>query len=103
MGWGRMLLLGNIGQQLDIGDMNRELEALHARLRESGRFDQEVSDYLGKLSAENSELKLYLASTVRLLVAKNVITSAELAQLVESLDQADGKIDKRFTGEVAPP
>jgi hypothetical protein len=62
-----------------------------------------VSDYLGKLSAENSELKLYLASTVRLLVAKNVITSAELAQLVESLDQADGKIDKRFTGEVAPP
>jgi hypothetical protein len=103
MGWGRMLLLGNIGQQLDIRDVNRELETLQARFRASGRFDQEVSDYLVKLSVENSELKLYLASIARLLVAKNVISPAELAEIVESLDRSDGKIDKRFTGEVAPP
>ena len=25
MGWGRMLLLGNVGQQLDIRDLNNEI------------------------------------------------------------------------------
>ena len=28
MGWGRMLLLGNVGQQLDIGDLNNAIAGM---------------------------------------------------------------------------
>ena len=28
MGWGRMLLLGNVGQQMDIGDLENAIEEM---------------------------------------------------------------------------
>ena len=37
MGWGRMLLLGNVGQQLDVGDLARDVNQL---ARELDRVDQ---------------------------------------------------------------
>ena len=35
MGWGRYLLLGNLGQQLDLSDQARDLEDLRAELNRS--------------------------------------------------------------------
>ena len=103
MGWGRMLLLGNIGQQLDIHEVSRELDALRRKMRADGRFDQEVSDYLGKLAGENAELKLYLAALIQLLIAKNIVVPDELKSVVEKLDATDGKANKRFDGDIVPP
>ena len=37
MGWGRMLLLGNLGQQLDIEDQRREIQQLRSRVRSESR------------------------------------------------------------------
>ena len=34
MGWGRMLLLGNLGQQLDIEEQRREIQDLRSRVLE---------------------------------------------------------------------
>jgi hypothetical protein len=102
MGWGRMLLLGNIGQQLDIHEAGRELEHIREHLEASGRFNHEVSDYLKKLAAENAELRLYLAATIKLLTEKNVIHASELSEIVTALDASDGKADKRFSGDIAP-
>jgi hypothetical protein len=97
-----MLLLGNFGQQLDIHEVSRELDALRSKMRADGRFDQEVSDYLSKLAGENAELKLYLAALIQLLIAKNIVVPDELKTVVEKLDSTDGKANKRFDGDIVP-
>jgi hypothetical protein len=102
MGWGRMLLLGNLGQQLDIDDTQAALREIDARLQESGRFDAATSRYLRELSRQHHELGLYYAALVRLLVAKTVVSREELVQLVSQVDGTDGKADGRLTGPVVP-
>jgi len=100
MGWGRMLLLGNVGQQLDIQDTERSLADLSHRLRQSGQFDREAARRLDQLAAENAELKLYLAAIVRLLASKNIVTDAELRSIVDAIDRSDGTADGKFTGKL---
>lgn len=102
MGWGRMVLLGDVGQQLDIRDTQRALAQVSDQLRATRRFDHEVARRIDALAAENAELKLYLAAIVRLLVAKGAITPAELHELVEQLDRSDGAADGHFEGKVGP-
>jgi hypothetical protein len=102
MGWGRMLLLGNLGQQLDIHDTERALAEIQDQLRATGQFDREVSRRLDHLATENAELKLYLAAVVRLLVAKNVVTATELEQIVDTIDRSDGQADRRLAGRIPP-
>lgn len=102
MGWGRMLLLGDLGQQLDIRDTQAALQHLARQLRDGNRFDHDVARNLNDLARENAELKLYLAAVVRLLVAKGIVTPAELATVVDTIDQADGKADGGLSGKIPP-
>ena len=109
MGWGRMLLLGNVGQQLDIGDLARdvnqlarELDRVDQNVLAGHRTEQDVGRALDRLEAENQELKLYLAAAVRLLVAKNVVTADELRAIVDEIDRSDGAADGKFSGPVTP-
>jgi hypothetical protein len=102
MGWGRMLLLGDLGQQLDIHDTRTELAQLHDRLRATGQFDREVAKRLDLLATENAELKLYLAAVVRLLVAKGVVGADELKQIVDVIDRSDGRSDGQLNGQFPP-
>ena len=100
MGWGRMLLLGDWGQQMDIEDHRNNLRKLareNSRLRQSG--DSQASR-VARLEQENDELKLYLASIVHLLVGKKVFSKEELARVVELVDSSDGAADGKFSGEV---
>ncbi len=100
MGWGRMLLLGNLGQQLDINDTQAALSQIDAQLDQIGRSDQDLSRRIQQLTAENQELKLYLAAVVRLLAAKNIVTDAELRAIVDAIDRSDGAADGKFTGKL---
>jgi hypothetical protein len=102
MGWGRMLLLGNLGQQLDIQDNQRALTQISDQLRATGQFDREVAARLDQLAAENGELKLYLAAVVRLLVSRGVVTAGELKEIVDVIDRSDGRSDGQFGGSVRP-
>ena len=95
MGWGRMLLLGNVGQQLDIGDIEREIAEMSAHLQ---HVDQKTVDAMTRLMRENGELKLHLVALTRLLVTKGLVTAQELAALVDSIDRADGKVDGSYSG-----
>ncbi len=62
MGWGRMLLLGNLGQQLDIEDQRRELQELRSRMRcESHGGVRDIEQRLANLERQGDEMKLYLA------------------------------------------
>lgn len=89
MGWGRFLLLGNLGQQLDLSDQQREMDDLRDELRRMRRSDANTTT-LAELRAENDELRLYLTALMRLLATKGVVTREELEQIVAEDGESDG-------------
>jgi hypothetical protein len=99
MGWGRFLLLGDLGQQLDLSDQRREMRDLRAELRRTQRSQADATT-LAELRAENDELRLYLTALMRLLATKGVVTREELEQIVEAIDAEDGESDGGRRGPV---
>ena len=87
MGWGRTLLLGDIGNRLDIADTERDVASLKQELGRKRQLDQSQDQALRALQQENEQLQLYLASLLRLLVGKNVVTQEELASFVHLIDE----------------
>jgi hypothetical protein len=101
MGWGRMLLLGNWGQQMDIEDQRREIENLRRQMDAgTGVKDDNVANRLVKLEKENGELRLYLASVIRYLGHKGILDQREFARLVETIDIEDGSADGGLNGKI---
>ena len=107
MGWGRFLLLGNLGQQLDLSDQKAELENMRYELAHSRNVAASAScdasalqREIAALQRENDELRLYLAALVRLLVSKGAISAEELTAIVNAVDSEDGLPDSRFQGEI---
>jgi len=101
MGWGRMLLLGNWGQQMDIEDQRQEIEDLRARLDSGVRAgDTTLKSRVAELEKENSELRLYLASLIRYLGHKGVLRQDEFRKLVETIDIEDGSADGGYSGKI---
>ncbi|MCX7428400.1 MAG: hypothetical protein NTW96_22570 [Planctomycetia bacterium] len=96
MGWGRTLLLGDIGNRLDIADTERDVERLKQEISQAFRVDMSQDEKIEALVRENGELKLYLASLIRLLVAKGSVSEAELQAMVAAVDAEDGKADGRY-------
>ena len=86
MGWGRTLLLGDIGNRLDIADTEQDIASLRRRLQSKARTDQAQDKRLGELERENDQLKLYLASLIRLLVSKGTLSHDELTAFVDFID-----------------
>src|SRR3954465_2880298 len=78
MGWARWLLLGDLGQQMDIEDVRTEGERVRAE-RDLADWDvrkvREVADELLELQVRHGLL-------VRLLIRKGLITAEEDAGLI---------------------
>lgn len=100
MGWGRTLLLGDIGNRLDIEDTEADIARLKRDLGRAYRKDASQDERLKALIQENAELKLYLAATIRLLVKQGVISADTLNQMVGAIDAEDGKTDGRAEGPI---
>ena len=101
MGWGRMLLLGNLGQQLDIEEQRREIQNLRSRVRSESRAAAgDIEVRLDVLERQSDEMKLYLAALVRYLAAKGHLDLTEFAQLVDEVDAEDGSTDGRYKGNL---
>jgi hypothetical protein len=100
MGWGRTLLLGDIGNRLDIEDTEREIANLKQEIAGSFRKDMSQDEKIGRLITENAQLKLGFASLVRLLIRKGSISKDELAGVVAAVDAEDGSVDGQFTGKI---
>jgi len=101
MGWGRTFLLGDIGNRLDIEDTERDIDLLRREMNSGAYKDKTQDEKISALIAENAELKLYLASVVRLLTNKGAISRDELKTMVEAIDAEDGRTDGRRDGEIA--
>jgi len=86
MGWGRMMLLGNVGQQLDIGDLENSINQMQSVVAENDQVDQAQARSIELLQQENRELKLYLATVIRLLVAKGAIKPEEVETIVRAIE-----------------
>lgn len=86
MGWGRMLLLGNVGQQLDIGELSGAIGEMQSAFRENQQVDLTQAKSIASLQRENQELKLYLATLIRLLVSKGVIQPEEVETVVRAIE-----------------
>ncbi len=86
MGWGRMLLMGNVGQQLDIGDLETAITEMQGVVLENQKVDLTQARSLAELKHENRELKLYLATLIRLLVAKGVLKPEEVETVVRAIE-----------------
>ena len=83
MGWTRTLLLGDIGNRLDIGDVESDLQFLRQRLRENIIDDESQAEELERLRGENEERKLVRATLIRLLAKKGVIDEAEIRAVAD--------------------
>lgn len=86
MGWGRMMLLGNVGQQLDIGDLESAITEMQSSFLENQQVDLTQAKSIAGLHRENQDLKLYLATLIRLLVAKGVIKPEEVETTVRAIE-----------------
>ena len=100
MGWGRTLLLGDIGNRLDIADTEQDIARLRHELSTASRKDMSQDETIDALVNENAEIKLYLASMIRLLTAKGNISREELEAMVEAVDAEDGTVDGKYEGNV---
>ena len=86
MGWGRMLLIGNVGQQLDIGDLEGSINEMQNAVLENQQIDLTQARNIADLQRENRELKVYLTTLIRLLVAKGVIKPEEVETTVRAIE-----------------
>ena len=100
MGWMRTLLLGDIGNHLDIEDTGRDVARVRQELSRAYQKGHSRDQKIEMLIRENAELKLYLASLIRLLVSKGTISQTELEALVEALDAEDGASDGKYRGPI---
>jgi hypothetical protein len=87
MGWGRMLLLGNVGQQLDIGDLERYIGEMQQEFLSNQQLDLKQARSIEELRCENQELKLYLATLMKLLVIKGVLRPEEVDATVRAIEK----------------
>lgn len=100
MGWGRTLLLGDMGNRLDISDCEADIRVLKESLMAIHQEENEVDSELHALQMENNELKLYIASLMRLLISKNVLTKEEIQGMVDIIDGEDGAMDRKARGDL---
>lgn len=88
MGWGRMMLLGNVGQQLDIQDLENAIREMQDEFGRTQVAERSQESTIEQLQSENHELKLYLTTLVRLLVAKGVLKQEEVDAAVRAVESS---------------
>ena len=81
-----MFVLGDVGQQLDIGDVRNAVAEMQREFLQNQQTDLEQAKGIAALRRENQELKLYLATLVRLLVTKGVLQTEEVAAIVRAIE-----------------
>ena len=88
MGWGRFLLLGDLGQQLDLADRERDMVDLRERIYDQHSRDTNQDAQITALRQENDELKLYVGALVKLLASKGVITDTDVREMVGLVERS---------------
>ena len=97
MGWLRTIFLGDIGNRLDLDDVEQSL----ARSRREQRDKHwELAKRFDQLERENDQLKLCIAALCRALASRGVVRLDELRSLMAQIDSEDGDDDGRMKGPI---
>lgn len=86
MGWARTLLLGDIGNRLDIEDTENGIRDLRRKVRAKGRTDASQDKRIERLEKDVGELEMCLAALSQLLLSRGVLTPAEVQKLADLID-----------------
>ena len=86
MGWARTLLLGDIGNRLDIADTERDIGTIRKKLARARRLNRARDQSIEQLQEENEQLQLCLASLIKTLERRGALTTEEVTQLVDMID-----------------
>ena len=86
MGWARTLLLGDIGNRLDIADTERDIAGIRRQLTNTRLVDETQEMAINRLKEENEQLELCVAALVKTLERKGILSSDELKNLVDMID-----------------
>jgi len=87
MGWARTLLLGDIGNRLDIADTEQDIGEIRRKLAYKNILDESQDDAIRRLQEENQQLEICVAALVNALQRKGVLTPEEVSNLVCLIDQ----------------
>ena len=86
MGWARTLLLGDIGNRLDIADTEQDIGEIRHELASKHNLDESQDDAIRRLQEENQQLELGMAALVKTLQRKGIFTQTEVENLVLMID-----------------
>lgn len=86
MGWARTLLLGDIGNRLDIADTEQDIGEIRHELATKHNLDESQDDAIRRLQEENQQLELCMAALVKTLQRKGIFTTQEVENLVRMID-----------------
>ncbi|MCB1129907.1 MAG: hypothetical protein KDN05_02185 [Verrucomicrobiae bacterium] len=96
MGWARTLLLGDIGNRLDIADAEASIASLQ-RTQQAARNALVSREHeLAVLKDELGRQKLAIQALTRFLVEKQVISAGELEDFIAVIDAEDGVVDGKM-------
>jgi hypothetical protein len=103
MGWLKHILLGDLGQSMDILEA-REVMAGQAALQiQQSKRVVDANLEIARLKRRNEQLHLAITALTKHLVAKGVVDAAELASFIEEIDRSDGKEDGMLAFEDKVP
>ncbi len=88
MEW-RLLLGGDWGQNAAILEHQDRIARMRRSLAQTWGKDMDQDAQIAALWRENQELKVGVASLVRLMLAKGLVSEAEVGELVEVLERTE--------------
>ena len=87
MGWARTLLLGDIGNRLDIADTEQDIGEIRHELAAKRNLDESQDDAIRRLQEESQQLEICVAALVKTLQRKGIFTPEEVSNLVRLIDE----------------
>ncbi|MBB5350581.1 hypothetical protein HNR46_000809 [Haloferula luteola] len=97
MGWMRTILLGDIGNRLDISDTEQEIASLKEVQKCTTKSISDREDQIDQLLREVGTQKLAIQALTRFIVSKGIILQDELDDFIKEVDAEDGVIDGQMT------
>lgn len=93
MGWARTLLLGHIGNHLDIEDVEEEMEEIEEELEDVREelakvrnLEENQAKAIQQLQKENAQLELCIAALVKALQKRGIVSEGEVKNLVNIIE-----------------
>jgi hypothetical protein len=84
----RYLLLGNVGQQMDLDVQREDLRRLQEQATVRRRKFERADHQLAELREEHDQLKFAVAGLLRSLLAKDVLSRDEVGRIIQLVEES---------------